>query len=1524
MRTFGPFTLDRRLRSDGVSATFSASDDGAALEVRIFEQEARGAALDALEAAWAQADLVSAGAKAWAPIHNFGGVDSVAFVATPACDLTLDELLRSRAAGDERRLWAIVAGILDGLIEIEDLAGRPHGALSASSVRVDLSPREPWAKAVLDAPAPQSKLRVHSARADDASALGELVVHLATGMEAETLGGWPLPDAAGWRRLRRGSGWRELANSLLDPGGAHGASALREARARIEPLRPRSHGKPVLAASAAMLVVVISAVVLLVTCPWCTPKGTPANIEQLVSLMEMNHYWTNELEAIARRDQYSDEELAAILHVDVELAGTITTASLIDRASALPAGAAEALAGLLAYSQDVGLVEAAEILGKTQQAKGVWRGLNDSDTSNESELSLMQDWLDNDADAAVSVHDAYLAVHDARTRLLDAVDPSGDGDSVAREQDVAGVVGAAIRLSMQLETGDMGFVATLLSTSDMVAASGQIDRDRVVIEPVQLLLEVEPALRLTDSWTRLDDELDTCRTDAISPLFDIESRLAGESDRRLRGPGEILEHFQTASGRYKEIQAKTGQLVTIIDGALDDTPVVHLDTFINVHGPQIDVIEPDALLEQIAAWIQAEDEPSRFVAPPNPREGRVEEFLAQAPEIEASIAELHKLGNEEDAAKYRDELQLLRTEATTLRDDDLAWVLLYEAEITQACDELGGSTESLASAVDESVTDAKGDPVEEARTFRTASFDNVLDLPTVKRWLPEQTHVTNSRRIEEAWESLREEVISQEPEGVYGMRRGVGAVASTLIAIDAALPYDATLVELPGIDADLARAAFVNRRDETIRVVASDLHYQRDPGRNVSFDASESEAARQYAEWYASASAVVRRASSVHAALTDFRDLSELIVDSADPGETRASVADVWRLVRGSAGWDDLSASVAGTSGLVDQLEALPAPDAASGDIDALRAALGRALDEVVNPVVGVGAWRRAVTALDLAHPEDLGSVLDAHERARELVRANSQTRLEDFDATWKAACARTWQNALDEAPDSSTIGTVIAEAGRVFADGPPEYTDAVLDIEPRSRLNIYLAQLKNEESLTDLRELDVDEAQGRLQATIDVMQQLDQGADVKPFEDLLERSRKQEQGESVDADSLGPEAEWIDHELAGERTDDKTDPFVREYHMAWGETMTFRLVQPSGTGPSAYVCTTETTTETFAAIMKVMGSRPDPTNPDDATRLGAYADWIEYRSGRGFETKDEVPSTKSAQRVWYVSADTLITAPANQDERWSWVNVEHPDLPELIRILGSERDLYANERPEWRTVHHPVNSIGPGLAMAVASRIGCRLPSPEEMGAALDDPNRDASTPNLRDDRFAAQRDHVLAIRGNPDNKRQFQVPREPDLSYPDAGGFWPRGFENRRTEENAIVFPDAAPDGSIYPRPVPTEPTDEFCDLIGNVAEWVCGVKRETNDRGEPIRREGPLDDLTVHGILRDASAEGSIGVMGCSAISCPEAVPDPRALCVVAIPFHQYPDVGFRLAFTGELQLGVAFAARISNFGYIPPAP
>ncbi|HUU22586.1 MAG TPA: SUMF1/EgtB/PvdO family nonheme iron enzyme [Phycisphaerae bacterium] len=326
--------------------------------------------------------------------------------------------------------------------------------------------------------------------------------------------------------------------------------------------------------------------------------------------------------------------------------------------------------------------------------------------------------------------------------------------------------------------------------------------------------------------------------------------------------------------------------------------------------------------------------------------------------------------------------------------------------------------------------------------------------------------------------------------------------------------------------------------------------------------------------------------------------------------------------------------------------------------------------------------------------------------------------------------------------------------------------------------------------------------------------------------------------------------------------------------------TLVFRKVTPPG-GKACFLSTTEVSLGLFRNVLRSSQRWKDVDGllPLDEDALGP--------------------------RAWVRGTDDLALADA-------WLH----DLPPTL--MG--REYPDNKQPPKPADGDPMQHVSLGAAIYFCRLLNCRLPTSSEWLAAHE-VNKGAAAqqrPNLRDETWRVQRDHLIGLEENES--------AQAGLFYPYVAIFLPKGM-TPQTKREALPVASAGNDGILWFAKVDSDGQAAFKHLVGNAAEFTY----EQPDALGALKSGAQTALAEVTGLVKSA-ARAEVRVLGASALSPPEEAPEkPQE---VTAPrqgeelTQSFSDVGFRLAFfAGRERLQdrvLRLLAGLANQGYLTAQP
>jgi hypothetical protein len=173
-----------------------------------------------LDRARTQQDVVTAGAKHWAPIYEAGAARDGAYYVTAYYSRTALKLISGRVKLNSQSLYVIIKSVLTGLAELKQHSGQPHGNLKPTNVLVAGEGEIDEGKIFLTDPASREQLPAADGEGADLASVGELLYQLVLHRPFRGSQSYPIMDSPEWGRLgKKADAWRQFCNQLLNPSG---------------------------------------------------------------------------------------------------------------------------------------------------------------------------------------------------------------------------------------------------------------------------------------------------------------------------------------------------------------------------------------------------------------------------------------------------------------------------------------------------------------------------------------------------------------------------------------------------------------------------------------------------------------------------------------------------------------------------------------------------------------------------------------------------------------------------------------------------------------------------------------------------------------------------------------------------------------------------------------------------------------------------------------------------------------------------------------------------------------------------------------------------------------------------------------------------------------------------------------------------------------------------------------------------------------------------------------------------------
>jgi serine/threonine protein kinase len=200
-------------------------------------------------------------ARHWANVYDYGQFPGGAYYITDYVEYSAADLMNVGSGRTPADLHAVISGTIEGLRELDRVGQRPHGNIKPSNILL-MARQSPNGKGasgwdvlltdiLSDADIEASALRTDN----DLNEVGKVLFRLVEGEEWRGRFGSEVPETAAWSALgRSGAHWRKLCNDLLSAS----PPTLQEVAARLEPLKPRQRGLPMIPIGIAACVILLA------------------------------------------------------------------------------------------------------------------------------------------------------------------------------------------------------------------------------------------------------------------------------------------------------------------------------------------------------------------------------------------------------------------------------------------------------------------------------------------------------------------------------------------------------------------------------------------------------------------------------------------------------------------------------------------------------------------------------------------------------------------------------------------------------------------------------------------------------------------------------------------------------------------------------------------------------------------------------------------------------------------------------------------------------------------------------------------------------------------------------------------------------------------------------------------------------------------------------------------------------------------------------------------------------------------
>jgi sulfatase modifying factor 1 len=279
MATFGRYQTLRELHRGAYTIVYSgqeAAGSGEKFCIKVFQpsallldrQQAKAEIGSFLTSARVQQKVADAGAEHWAPIYQQGSTTHGVFYVTDKYDRSLQQLIDGHVRLSGPALRAIVESVAEGLTELKQAAGRPHGNLKATNVLMAAAEDVTQAQIVLSDPLSDEYIDAKGHWDADLRAMGGLIYELVFHRPPPAVDGWQAPDAKEWARLgkKQANAWRNLCNRLLNAHVRPGTitiELLEEELVQFEKARPALPSRYLIVGAIAAVACIAALLVLL-------------------------------------------------------------------------------------------------------------------------------------------------------------------------------------------------------------------------------------------------------------------------------------------------------------------------------------------------------------------------------------------------------------------------------------------------------------------------------------------------------------------------------------------------------------------------------------------------------------------------------------------------------------------------------------------------------------------------------------------------------------------------------------------------------------------------------------------------------------------------------------------------------------------------------------------------------------------------------------------------------------------------------------------------------------------------------------------------------------------------------------------------------------------------------------------------------------------------------------------------------------------------------------------------------------
>lgn len=1537
MQRFGAFQTRDRVRSSAITSIYvcepiqGQSADYAVKSLNAppgCEQTSERVQASAwmLESAWAQQEAAMLPGECWAPVHDLGQQDHIAYVVSDRFDYSLDDLIRPGRKIDPNLLRHLFLKVVVGLDEAERHLHRAHANLKPSNVLFNTSSSADGlpTRVCLCDPAPASELRRRTNAAQDRQDLGRLIAAVVTGKPTLEVGTWPVPHDPAWARLGIvGEGWRSLASDLLNPAIESGPMPWEEVLRRIELLIP-----PVIkpkrwpwAAAAAVVLIAAGLTTFLLYPRNLTP---PATFDELVVLAQEYNDWAGTTQAQLRDTSGNNETLTSYVNSKPELAA--------------------AFDGRLRGDESLPL-QPKPLLGQDDRFfRDLLQTVNRLE-NNDPEAQLAADqtiaFLENDQAAARRAKQALDAVLATKQALEDYIDDA--------ETDIT-----------QSASDDSDSSTIIIQQYADYARGGLTDERRSVLPAIQSLDQASTSLKQLQSNLKAFEQSPYRDDPFLAAMIEqIETERAGIA---LQSAQSIEPDDQS----LKQLAAQSQAMRKAVTALADDT-FLHYDSFIKQNQASYEAARNNITTELMQSWQTAVLTPGDAHVPPDAKDPRVDwKVQARVATAEKQIAELIELEDTENADQCSQLLRSARARiraATEQNDTPLYWITGNVATVKQNKRDADALIDQLASRLEADLTNARRDWATEVALLQNAGPEQMFNpAEEVAHYFTatKDHRFSKSDALAQGWGKLRQQAIdvTSEKKAAIGLQREIRAAAQQLLAIDRGLTISAFTQAFgdesspAGWDRDQTYDRFWQIREEAIeQLIDTQVSQNRtDP---PASSPAETGVTQQIAN---AQQAITDWLANAHQTVTAYRDADRffnLFYRPTDPLPAAAdrpptTLAEYCVSIQTIATERGIREDFQTVDARFDQLIQLYRSDLLSeqGQNDLL-ARLNAQPDDDLNALlrqttaddqqtdaVRAAAFLARLRLHESANASQLRSLLDLQPAYEQIITKNAeqlvQNRIGPINQRFGIEASTAWQRSLNQTTGWEEL-TALADLYLSHID--PQATAswspasemlglATNQLSSLSKANLYLNHYKN--AIINLRADPRDPEEEDKDAHIlaknlitDLSAYQDDHPQIQTLSQRLAQAVEQhETGKhQLMSDKVGPESAWLkDLGVIVKLLDAKPGELqeVRKYEFAYRgrkQVIAFRLVQPAEmnldpNAPPAYLSTSEVPAQFLIDILNA--SNRNKTFSGIA-RL----------------------NIQSISPVWEANIDNDEILPRD------WEDVPDPNLRKApwVTVHPGSSDFRnraaAADINEPITKQHPMQGINASAAQYFARLLGCRLPTYNEWLAAHKAGPNPQVKPNVRDKTWERQQQHLIELNASFPIAEDIWTSRN---TYTDIDNMFGREIKpSKGTQALPGNNADAAyDDGYAWPRAVNPD-SAQFEDLVGNVAEWVLMNSEEAGSSGTlELPEQAPTPD-EIKAFFKARWDAKEVAIVGNSAISCsrlckPEQAvhPNEHQLSTTAVKFGGHSDVGFRLAFTvGQPRLTITVAALLDNQVFLRPA-